>query len=147
MVRSNKSRNNGRSSLFGTTIGTGICLLLWIACSAVAACLVSSEQFLESSMKWMIPSMQLVISFCGTYVAGKVSSEKKVIASLICAFAYIALLLISTVLLFDSELYGCALIVGTILGGTFLAILLNYYTSRRPAGRKHLKTRKFIVQH
>lgn len=147
MIRNNKTRKFGKSTMYGTGLGIGVCLIAWIVIAAGIAYLISNEYISDASTLWLIPAMQLVISFGGSYVAGKAVEEKKAMASVVCASVYLMLLAATTLLLFDSGLYKFAPVMIAVFAGAGLAILLNCYIATRPTHRKRTRYHKQIVQH
>ena len=134
-----KSRKQNIATLGGVAVGVAVCLVAWFLLSAGTALLIINENISEASIHWLIPIMQLIISFAGAFIAGRIVGEKKAIASIACALGYLALLIAASLLVFDNRLFAVAPIIIAISVGVILSVVLNLFIEARPAQRKRAR--------
>lgn len=134
-----KSRQSEKSVAVGTTIGVGICILMWILVSGVLAGMITNEYVAEDLLQWIVPCVQLIVSFAGSLFAGKITSGNKGVASAVCAAIYFAAMAGITILVFDGNFVGVLPTAASIALGCVLSILLNLKRSSRSVKGRRIK--------
>lgn len=120
-----KSKQINGSMTKGTTLGVGICVVLWFVTSAALASLVVNEHISEETLKWIVPCMQGVVSFIGSVIAGRIVVENKGLASVICTAVYFLVMMCVTMLFFDGRFSSIIWAIIAVAAGGALSILLN----------------------
>ena len=134
MAKKMKSKQLSLPATIG--IGIGAALILSGALSALAAFLMSTEKMQVSSIPVCIAITHLLSAFSGTWLACRMTKEKRLLTGGITALGYILFLLATTAILLGGQYSGIGTGILTALLGGGAAVLTGLRKGKRRS-RKH----------
>lgn len=130
------------SILSSAGIGLGFSLAVTILGVCIGAILISNEYLKPQGIIYLSIIIQFISSLVGALFAGKISAEKKVIASGLAAISYFCVLVGVAILVFDGIKGGfIAGIVACLVGSGAAIMLCNRAKIRPKRKRRRMVTR------
>ena len=116
MVKKMKTKQASIPAAIG--IGIGAALILSIAIAALAAFFISTEKLQISIIPVCTAVTHLLSAFFGSWIAGMIAKDKRLITAGITVLGYILLLLATTAILLGGQYRGIGIgILMALLGG------------------------------
>ncbi len=135
-----KQKGHPVTPILSAAIGVGVCVLMSLLLSAVAAYLVAGEQLPQSAINSTAVPIQLLAAFSGCVTATILSGKMPAVIAAVCAGSYFAILVCVNILVLDSSLGGAGKGLLAILGGAILAVMTMLL------GKKNIKRNKVRIR-
>lgn len=130
-----------RSSLpMGILAGWAVAIVMTAVISAITASVISGERAGEEILGTAAVAAVICSAVIGSFVSKGLASEKKMVACIGCAIAYLATLLGVHAIFFEGEYHGVAAATLVILGsGLAVAMIGMGYKPKTKAHHKRTK--------